>query len=403
MGELAAVVPAAGRGERLDAGGPKAFAEVAGRPLLAWALARLQEAGSLVGLARLVVALPPGDEARERFARHVRPWLRDAPEPELVEGGDTRQDSVWRALQRLGSRWPLIAVHDGARPCLTADLLRRVVEAARRSGAAVPALPVSDTVKRVRQAAGVLLAVDTVDRSQLRAVQTPQVFAGRLLYEAHERARAEGFVATDDAALVERLGHPVVLVEGDPHNLKVTTPADLEEAARRLAGGDAVPDVRVGFGYDVHRFAPEDHPRPLVLAGVTVSERGGLLGHSDADAVVHAVMDALLGAAGLPDIGTLFPPGDPRYAGADSLALLGEVCARLRQRGWRPLQVDVTIVAERPRVQPHAPAMRARLASALELPPDRVGIKATTPEGLGSLGRGEGLAAYAVCLLRRAL
>lgn len=405
MRRVAVIVPAAGRGERLGAGLPKAFVELAGRPLLAWTLERLQSAAG-AGVERIVVALPDDEAARAAFAGRVAPDLAPAPVVETVPGGETRQESVWSGLQRLGPDWDVIAVHDGARPFVTAELVERVVDAAARCGAAVPGLVPSDTVKVVEPATGATRVESTLPRAHLRAVQTPQAFAGPLLHEAYRAAVAEGFTGTDDASLVERLGHPVSVVPGDPENLKVTTPLDLIAAEARLASGglpDPADAFRVGFGIDVHRFAPADAPRPLVLGGVRLSDRGGLLGHSDADAVVHAVMDALLGAAGLEDIGALFPPDDPAFAGADSMELLARVRARLAERGWRPAQLDVTVVAERPRLAPHAASMRERLAAALGLPVWRVGLKATTPEGLGSLGRGEGLAAYAVCVLRRAL
>lgn len=399
MERIAVIVPAAGRGERLGAGVAKARVEVAGRPLLAWTLAHVQRAGEAAGVGRVVAVLPPDPDAPAWFGEQVRPHLGPAPPVEPAPGGASRQESVWRGLERLGPGWDLIAVHDGARPFLRPELLVRVLDEARRSGAAVPGVPPADTIKRVDGDGGAV--AETLPRDRLRAVQTPQAFRAELLRQAHARARQEGVAATDDAALVERLGHPVRVVPGDPDNLKVTTPADLLAAAARLGGLPAAPAIRVGFGVDVHRFAPPDAPRPLVLGGVRVAEAGGLVGHSDADAVAHAVMDALLGAAGLDDIGTLFPPDDPRYAGADSIQLLVQVRRLLEAHGWRPLQVDVTVVAQRPRLRPHAEAMRARLAAALGLPPAQVGLKATTPEGLGSLGRGEGLAAYAVCLLTR--
>ena len=256
---------------------------------------------------------------------------------------------------------------------------------------------------------GVEWVAATLPRQALRAVQTPQAFAFDLLWASYRAARQRGERGfTDEAMVVERAGAPVAVVPGDPRNLKLTYPADFTLAEAWLAvdeprgGGGAGPGAappvpwRVGIGYDVH---PVDPDRPLVLGGVRIPAGFGLRGHSDADVVLHALMDALLGAAGLPDIGHLFPPTDARWAGADSAELLRQVVARLLAEGWRPAQVDVTVVAERPPLAPHVPAMRERIAAALAVSPAAVGIKATTNEGLGFAGRGEGLAALAVAVI----
>ncbi|HEY8394498.1 MAG TPA: 2-C-methyl-D-erythritol 4-phosphate cytidylyltransferase [Thermaerobacter sp.] len=407
--EVAAVIPAAGRSARMGGGVNKVFRNLGGQPVLA----RVVRALAAAGVVRFVIALRDGEQPL--FERLVRPFLPPELAVELVVGGEERQDSVYAGLRHLAGgpatpRWVL--VHDAARPLVSPELVDRVLAATRRFGAAVPGLPVSDTVKRIALPAAGAAAEERVEttlpREALRAVQTPQGFDFAVLWEAHQAARRRGERGfTDDAAVVERAGRPVVVVAGDPRNLKLTHPADFalarawlgagEEPASRAGGGpaEALP-VRVGIGYDVHPVATG---RKLVLAGVEVPAGFGLQGHSDADVVLHAVMDALLGAAGLPDIGHLFPPSDPRYAGADSRDLLRQVVAEVARAGWTPVQVDVTVVAERPRLAPFVPAMRERLAGELALDPARVGLKATTNEGLGFLGRGEGIAALAVALL----
>ncbi|HEY0839978.1 MAG TPA: 2-C-methyl-D-erythritol 2,4-cyclodiphosphate synthase, partial [Vulgatibacter sp.] len=268
-------------------------------------------------------------------------------------------------------------------------LFSRVLEAARRTGAAVAALPCTDTVKR----AGGNLVEATVDRRTLWLAQTPQGFRVDLLREAWAAAGAGGSAATDEAALVEAAGHPVELVPGEKENFKVTDPEDWSRA-RALVEAPAA----VGFGYDVHAFA---EGRTCVLGGVTFPGEPGLAGHSDADAAVHAVMDAILGAAGLGDIGQHFPDSDERFRGASSLALLEEVRARIEEAGFRVLNVDLTIAAARPRIGSRREEMRERIASALRLPAVKVNVKATTTEGLGFVGRSEGIAAHAVALVGR--
>ncbi|ADU52394.1 2-C-methyl-D-erythritol 4-phosphate cytidylyltransferase [Thermaerobacter marianensis DSM 12885] len=434
-GDVAAVVPAAGRSVRFGGGVNKVFRDLAGRPVLARSLAALAAAG----VRRAVVALRPED--RPLWEEEVAPGLPPDLEVDLVEGGAEREDSVYAALARLAEglrppRWVL--VHDAARPLARPELIRRVLEAARRHGAAVPAVPLGDTIKEVAAERGgdgdrvVQWVVATLPRHRLRAVQTPQGFAFDRLWEAHQEARRRGWRGfTDDAALLERLGVPVAVVPGDPANMKLTWPEDVAVAEHRLAAGDAeaggatpvaagpvgggaaaagaaagpapgpgglLPPFRVGIGYDVHRIAAAAG-RPLILGGVTIPGAPGLDGHSDADVVLHAAMDALLGAAGLPDIGHWFPPGDPRWAGAASSRLAAEVVALLRRHGWEPAQVDVSVVAEAPRLAPHVEAMRRSVAAALGLPAGAVGIKATTNEGLGFAGRREGIAALAVALI----
>lgn len=309
----------------------------------------------------------------------------------VVPGAAERRGSVAAGLAALPeARW--LVVHDGVRPFVTCALIERVLEAARRWGAATAAIPVVDTLKEVDQS----MVRRTVDRAGLAAVQTPQAFDAALLRRAHMLVPT-AVPATDDAALIEALGEPVAVVAGDPANLKITTEADLDLARHRegqaFGGG-----MRVGFGHDLHRLAPG---RALVLGGVHVPHARGLAGHSDADVLAHAIMDALLGACGMRDIGCHFPPSDPAFRDADSIRLLTSVAGMLHAGGWRVVNVDAIVLAEAPRLAPYVEAMRSRLAVALGVEPGQIGIKAGTAEGMGPIGRGEGIESHAVALLRR--
>jgi 2-C-methyl-D-erythritol 4-phosphate cytidylyltransferase/2-C-methyl-D-erythritol 2,4-cyclodiphosphate synthase len=381
------VIAAAGSGERLGAELPKAFVEIGGVPMLRYAL----DAAAAIGAHRTVVAVPASGAARwiDRVAQLA------AGAPVLgVAGGATRQTSVRRGLQAL-ERDPaspadgeahVVLVHDAARPCAGAALWRRVAAAAAREGGAVPVLVSVDSLKRVEDG----VVVGSIDRARVVRAQTPQGFHFGPLLEAHRAAAATGTEATDDAALFEAAGRRVVAVPGDPGNLKVTGREDLAAAVRALAGSDS---LRVGHGYDIH---PLVAARRLVLGGVPIEYERGLAGHSDADALAHAVTDALLGAAGLGDIGQKFPADQARWKDADSIELLARVVADLAAAGFRPHNVDATILAEEPRLLPHLDAMRRRLADCLGLPVGAVNVKATRGEGLGPIGRGEGIAAHAV-------
>jgi len=261
-----------------------------------------------------------------------------------------------------------------------------------KHGAALPGWPIAETLKRVVDGR----IVETVDRRGLVAAQTPQGARTSWLLDALDRAEREGAEITDEASALERAGRKVRLVTGDPANVKVTTREDLADVRRRLGGGEI--GFRVGTGFDIHRAASD---RPLVLAGVRFAGEIGLLGHSDADVVLHAAMDALLGAAGLEDIGALFPPGDPRFAGVESADLAREVARRVSEAGFGIANLDLTLLAERPRIRERVAEMRERAASCFGVSSRQVGLKATTLEGLGSLGRGEGIACQAVALVFR--
>ncbi|MBF0179571.1 MAG: 2-C-methyl-D-erythritol 2,4-cyclodiphosphate synthase [Magnetococcales bacterium] len=387
------IVVAAGQGRRFGGELPKQYRTLAGRPLLAHALERLH-AHPLV-TAILPVIAPEGEPLwREVMGPHLAGW------PKLlapVPGGAERQASVLAGLTRLvvsDDAW--VGVHDGARPLVSRALLDRLLQARGHATAIIPAVPLHDTIKMVDETDHISR---TLDRSRLRGIQTPQIFRYGVLLRCHREAERAGFTGTDDASLLERSGDPVLTVAGEESNIKITQPRDLARAEAWLSEGKETMNMRVGQGFDVHRFVPE---RPLILGGVRIPHEQGLLGHSDADVLLHAIMDALLGAAGLRDIGHHFPDSDPTYRGADSRKLLERVREALQARGWRVANVDATVICEAPRLASHIPAMNAAIAATLEIPLERVNVKATTTERLGFTGRREGIAAQAVVLLESA-
>jgi 2-C-methyl-D-erythritol 4-phosphate cytidylyltransferase/2-C-methyl-D-erythritol 2,4-cyclodiphosphate synthase len=378
---VGAVIAAAGAGSRLAGTAPKPFIRLGGSSILERTLAVFERCEVVEDL---VVVVAP------EFVPAVRA-ARTAKTIAVVPGGRTRRASVASGLEALRHvGWVLI--HDGVRPFVTPELITRVLEAAKATGAATAGLPVTDTLKHA--VAG--RVTRTVDRTALWAIQTPQAFRADLIRRAHA-AVPHAEPVTDDAELVERIGGEVAVVPGDPLNVKITLPQDLE-VARRLAQAAEAPPVRVGVGYDIHRLVPD---RALVLGGVEIPHPRGLAGHSDADVLTHAIMDALLGAAGERDIGHHFPPDDPAYRGASSVHLLRAVAERLRASGWAVTNVDAVVMAQAPRLAPHVGAMRERLAAALAVSPEQIGIKATTAEGLDAVGRAEALAAHAVAVLTR--
>lgn len=300
----------------------------------------------------------------------------------VVQGGATRADSVRSGLA--AAKGQLVAIHDAARPFASAEIITAALQAAAESGAAAPAVPVKDTIKIADQDGKV---VATPDRAMLYAVQTPQCFDRALYLQALEAVSGEkASLVTDDCSLFELAGLPVMLTAGDYANLKITTKEDLQKEKT----------MRIGHGYDVHRLVED---RKLILGGVEVPYEKGLLGHSDADVLLHAVMDAVLGAAALGDIGQHFPDTDPAYKGADSLALTREVAKIIAAHGYKVGNIDATILCQRPKLAPHIPAMRQNIADAFGLPLDAVSVKATTEEHLGFTGEGLGIAAHAVALI----
>ncbi len=386
MGIVAAVVVAAGRGQRAGGDVPKQYRKIAGIPVIRPSLSAF---ASHPHVDLVLPVIHPDDEDLFRAASGD---LKNLLEP--VAGGATRQDSVHAGLQALRARTPeIVLIHDAARPFLSGALISRAIEAARTYGAAVPGIAVADTVKKIDQAA---VVAETLDRSQLRMVQTPQAFAFALIADAHQRAAAAGREDfTDDAALAEWAGHRVLMFEGDIGNVKLTTNEDFARA--ELLSAAALADVRIGNGFDVHAFVDGDH---VMLGGVRIPHRQGVTGHSDADVALHALVDAILGALAEGDIGQHFPPSDPQWRGASSDRFLAFACERVRARGGVIGNLDVTIVCEAPRVSPHRDAMRARIAEIAEISPDRVAVKATTSEKLGFTGRGEGIVAMATATVR---
>lgn len=386
--EVEVLLLAAGSGQRMQACLNKVFLPVGGEPALCRCVRAYQ------GLcARLVVVLKPEEEPKAREMLKSSGLLQAVSA--FAAGGETRQDSVRNGLEKLSEEESILLIHDAARALVTPEIILRVVDSVKAHGTGVAAVPLKDTVKEVD---GLERVVSTPERDKLRAVQTPQGFLKSLLQKAHTEAEKTGYQATDDAALVEALGVRVQLVEGSMDNLKLTTPEDLLAAQAILARREGRMEsmMRIGHGYDVHRLVPG---RKLILCGVEIPHETGLLGHSDADVALHALTDALLGAAALGDIGRHFPDSNPDYKGISSLILLRHAAALLQERGYAPSNVDVTIAAQRPKLAPYILQMRQNVANALSLPEDCVSIKATTTEGLGFEGEEKGISAQAVCLI----
>jgi 2-C-methyl-D-erythritol 4-phosphate cytidylyltransferase/2-C-methyl-D-erythritol 2,4-cyclodiphosphate synthase len=385
-GGVAAVIVAAGRGHRAGGDIPKQYRTIAGEPIIRPTLL------AFLNHPQIDVVQPVIHQDDEKAFRAAAAGLKNLLPP--VWGGATRQASVRAGLEALRAGVPdLVLIHDAARPFLTGGLISRAIAAAQEDQAAVPAVAIADTVKKIdaRQ-----MVTETLDRGALRTVQTPQAFAFDLIIDLHRRAAAAGREDfTDDAALAEWAGHPVRVFEGEAGNVKLTTNDDFTRAeASRMA---ALGDVRTGNGFDVHAFADGDH---VVLGGVRIPHTRGVTGHSDADVALHALVDAILGALAEGDIGTHFPPSDPQWRGASSDRFLAFASERVRARGGLIAHLDVTVVCEAPRVSPYRDAMRERIAAIAGIAVERVAVKATTSETLGFTGRSEGIVAMATATLR---
>jgi 2-C-methyl-D-erythritol 4-phosphate cytidylyltransferase/2-C-methyl-D-erythritol 2,4-cyclodiphosphate synthase len=388
---------AAGQGSRLGAGVPKALVRVGGRTVLERSAAALGRAPSVEAV---LPVLGPESGAADALAELRAIWSGPARLLEPVEGGATRQGSLARGLAALARQAPAIEwvlVHDAARCLVESGDAEQVLAAAQATGAAIPVLPVSDTLKEV--ADGRILA--TPARSRYARALTPQCFRVELLRRALARAEADGFDGTDCASLVERLGVQVTVCAGREQNLKLTTPHDLAWMEALLLGERRTETtvnivLKVGQGYDVHRLV---EGRPLLLGGVRIPHGRGLAGFSDADVLAHAVGDALLGALGAGDLGTHFPSSDPTWKGISGAALLGHILARVDAAGLAIAHVDSTVIAQEPRLAPHLKDIRESLAALLRVDPARVNVKLKSTDELGAIGRGEGIAAQAVALL----
>ena len=372
---FSAVVVAAGSGSR--AGGAKQWRLLAGRPVVRWSV----EAMLVAGAEEVVVVITPGAEAEAEAALAGLAGWR------LATGGATRSASVRSGLDSLsGPDDRPVLIHDAARPLLSAAVIRRLLEALNHADGALPGLPVPDSLRRATDGA----VSGTVERDSLWRAQTPQAFRPRTILEAYA-AWPAGDVAADEAEVVEHAGGRVLIVEGDPRLMKLTWPEDFAMAEALIPR-----QIRVGQGFDAHRWGPGSS---VWLCGVEIPHDQTLVGHSDADAGLHALTDAILGAMGDGDIGDHFPPTDSQWKGASSDQFLIHAVERLTARGGRLINIDVTLICERPKVKPHRRAMRERLAALLSLPLDAVSVKATTTEAMGFTGRGEGLAAQAVATI----
>ena len=370
--KVTAVIVAAGSGTRMGTDVPKQFLKIGGRTILETTVAVFEKNPYVDDILVLT-----GRDFVEFCEKLCRPFEKVRS---ILPGGKERQDTVWEAVRRI-PEGELVLIHDGVRPYVTDAVIEGVLAGAKSAGAAVPAVASKDTIRQTAAEGG----SRTLDRKTLFQVQTPQGFASEILREAYEAAYRDGFLGTDDAGLAERIGQTILLTEGDYANIKITTREDLPM------------EIRVGTGYDVHRLTGG---RKLILGGVDIPYEKGLDGHSDADVMVHALMDALLGAAGLGDIGRHFPDTDPQYKGISSLKLLEIVNQRIHEAGYELGNADVTIIAQRPKLAGYISQMEENLAAVLGADIRQINVKATTTEKLGFTGRGEGIAAEAACIIK---
>lgn len=381
---------AAGSGKRMGGGIAKQYRQLAGKEVLNHSLSAFAY-HPFVDDIFLVVKQMDVKDCWER----VSTWGISKVK-KVLPGGKERQDSVSLALRSLMEEAippDLILIHDGARPFVDDDLITRIIQATLDNGAAVPGIGVRDTIKSVEDN----FISETMERSKCYSIQTPQGFKAQLLVQAYERSERDGFYGTDDASLVERMGHKVFIVEGSEKNIKITTELDMRMGEIIMDNREEESDasMRIGIGFDVHAFEAD---RKLILGGVAIPFGKGLSGHSDADVLTHALMDALLGACGFPDIGELFPDTEKSYKDISSIILLQRAVEMVSKKGWKIVNADIILIAEEPKIRPYKEEMIGRLSKALTISGNRINIKGTTTEKLGFCGRGEGIAAQAVVL-----
>ena len=382
------IIAAAGSGKRMGGGIPKQYGNLGGMSILARAVKAFADLKEIYQITIVT---------NEDYINRCRSELSNlglmSKVREILPGGQQRQDSIYNAVRRLPDEVDLVLVHDGVRPFVTGELIRRTIEAARVYGAAVVGVPVKDTIKMVEEN----ILTKTLDRKHLYSVQTPQGFRRDMLVRAYDEAYRENYYGTDDAFLVEKTGEKIYIVKGDYNNIKITTMEDIlfGEAILR---GQIEEGLRIGTGHDVHQLV---HGRKLILGGVEIPFERGLLGHSDADVLIHAIMDALLGAAAMGDIGRHFPDSDESYRGISSLLLLKRVRQLITEKGYEVGNIDATVVAQRPKISPYINEMIFKIAEVLGLAEDQINIKGTTTEKLGFCGREEGIAAQASVIIKR--
>jgi len=397
---VCALIAAAGSGRRMRMKENKTYLLLRGKPVLIRTLSAFEACEAVDDV--IVIANPRQIDLTWEL---IRAWGGFSKVREVVPGGATRQESVFRGLRSLGPKCEIVVIHDSARPLVRASTIEATIKAAREYGAAIVSVPMRDTIKTVEDG----YIGRTLDRDTIRAARTPQAFRREIIEAAYVSAAQDGFTATDDSMVVERKGVKVKVLEDELDNIKITYREDLVIADSYLAidelkvqngilcsGGAEHQRVRVGIGFDVHRLVPG---RRLILGGVDIPFELGLLGHSDADVVLHAIADAILGACALGDIGAMFPSDDPSYEGISSGIILSCVRERAESQGYAVGNVDITVLAERPRISEFAQEMRTNIGGILGIAESCVGIKATTMEGLGFIGAGEGIACFASCSL----
>ncbi len=384
MQKTAAIIPAAGSGTRMKLEHPKQFHHLLGEPILMHTVRSFFQTPCISGI---VIVVP--DNWQNTTSQMLEEYGLADKTITIVKGGRRRQDSVFNGLQAVGADVEIVLVHDGARPMVSEDLINRCSLAAARHGAAIAAIPVKDTLKKGSSADTIL---ETINRNNLWQAQTPQAAQKNLLKKAYQETGDQD--VTDEASLLENAGIPVHLVEGSETNFKITRPEDLALAEKILM--KTVIHQRIGHGFDAHRFVPE---RDLVLGGIVVPHEKGLAGHSDADVLTHALCDAILGAMGEGDLGSHFPDSDARFKNIYSISLLDDIMALADKRNLAVSNADITVICQSPKLAPHIPAMKKKLAHACKTTTDRINIKATTTEKMGYTGRQEGISCHAVVML----